>query len=59
MVKWQQDEILREVRRIVHTNAVLRTKAQRHLIDPAVVKRKLDDDLRELRLLLAHYKIEH
>ena len=56
MMKWQQDEVLRMVRKIVATQAMLRTKAQRNQIDPEMIKVRLDDDLLNLRLILSTYK---
>ena len=56
MMKWQQDEVLRMVRKIVATQAMLRTKAQRNQIDPEMIKARLDDDLLNLRLILSTYK---
>ena len=56
MMKWQQDEVLRMVRKIVATQAMLRTKAQRNQIDPEMIKVRLDDDLFNLRLILSTYK---
>lgn len=55
-MKWQQDEVLRMVRKIVATQAMLRTKAQRNQIDPEMIKVRLDDDLLNLRLILSTYK---
>ena len=55
-MKWQQDEVLRMVRKIVATQAMLRTKAQRNQIDPEMIKTRLDDDLLNLRLILSTYK---
>jgi len=56
MMKWQQDEVLRMVRKIVATQVMLRTKAQRNQIDPEMIKVRLDDDLLNLRLILSTYK---
>lgn len=44
------------VRKIVATQAMLRTKAQRNQIDPEMIKVRLDDDLLNLRLILWTYK---